>query len=128
MLTQIKSIRMLLLGLASWAIPFVVSIAFFDRSGTLAIALPLFKSIMVVVGGGVGAALFVFAFRHVTPTLKTGLSLGFLWLAINYALDIAILIPMSGDSFGGWFQSIGLRYLMIPIMGATIGTVAARSE
>lgn len=113
--------RSLLLGLASWALPFAASIAFFDRSGQLLIAQPLFKSLMVVIGGGVGTALLLVALRTTRPTLRSGLALGLLWLAINLLLDIAILVPMSGTTVAVYLQDIGLRYLLLPIVAAALG-------
>lgn len=47
------------------------------------IPLPLFKSLMVVVFGGVGVALLVAAFQHATPSLRSGLLIGVYWLAIK---------------------------------------------
>lgn len=113
-------------GLLSWLIPFVASLAFFDSSGTVVIAQPLFKSLMVVIGGGVGAALLVFVFRRIPATFKSGLVIGSLWLAINLLLDLAVLVPLSGSGVAGYFQDIGLRYLMIPIMAVAMGVVAQR--
>lgn len=116
----------ILLGLASWAIPFAVSIAFFDRAGQLQIPQPLFKSLMVVIGGGFGAALLVQAFKSIRPSAATGLALGALWLAINLVLDLAVLVPMSGMTVAGYLQDIGLRYLLLPIVATAMGAVAAR--
>lgn len=118
--------KTIMLGLASWAIPFAVSFAFIDRTGQLQIPQPLFKSLMVVIGGGVGAALLVAAFRRVRPSVLSGLALGVLWLAINLALDIAVLVPMSGMTVSGYLQDIGLRYLLLPIVAVAMGAVAAR--
>ena len=115
-----------LYGLASWAIPFVVSVLFFGPSGQLMVPLPLFKSTMVVVGGGVGAALLVAAFRRVLPSTANGLVVGLYWLAINIALDLLILVPMAGMPIQEYFFDIGLRYLLMPIMSTAMGHLAAR--
>ena len=118
----------ILLGLASWAIPFAVSIAFFDRAGQLQIPQPLFKSLMVVIGGGVGCWLLVLAFRRIQPTLASGLTLGLFWLAINLALDLAILVPLAKMTVPGYLQDIGLRYLLLPIIAASMGAAADKSR
>lgn len=115
--------RVWVFGLLTWAIPFVAAFAFFDQTGTLAIAEPLFKSLMVVIGGAVGATLLVFVFRHTPPSLGSGIVIGLLWLAINLALDLAVLVPMSGTSITDYAADIGLRYLMIPIMAIAMGAV-----
>ena len=47
--------------------------------------------------------------------------MGIIWLIINRALDIAILLPLSGSTVPVWFMEIGLRYLMLPIMAMAFG-------
>lgn len=86
---------------------------------------PLFKSIMVVVFGGVGGVLLVAAFRRVTPSLRSGLVLGMYWLAINVVLDLVLLVRFTDMSLAGYFEDIGLRYLLIPAIAAAMGAVAA---
>jgi hypothetical protein len=119
-------LRLTLLGLLSWAIPFAAAIPFFDRAGALAIPQPLFKSLMVVISGGVGVALLTWAFRRIPPNLHNGLAVGLYWLALNLGLDLAILVPMSGTSLSVYFEDIGLRYLLIPIIAAGMGAAAER--
>ena len=120
--------RTLLLGVASWGIPFVASFVLFDRSGALALPQPLFKSLMIVIFGSVGALLLVAAFRRVAPTLANGAALGLCLLTINLGLDFAILMPMTHMSGGAYLQDIGLRYLLIPNMAMAIGAVAERAR
>lgn len=123
---DLLSVRVIGLGLLSWALPFVFSMAFFGANGELQISQPLFKSIMVVTFGAVGALLLVFAFRKVAPTLRNGITIGLLWLAINYALDLSVLLPLSGMGAGQWFAEIGLRYLLIPVMAAAMGFMGGK--
>ncbi len=113
------------LGLVSWAVPLAASFLFFGPGGELTISQPLFKSLMVVLFGGLGAALLVLAFRRIAPSLQSGLALGCYWLALNLALDLLVLVPMSGMTIGMYFYDIGLRYLLIPIMSTAMG-VAVR--
>lgn len=42
-------------------------------------------------------------------------------------LDIAVRLPLSGQSIDAWFQEIGLRCLMIPVMAMAIGAEAQGS-
>lgn len=116
--------RVWLFGLLSWALPFLASIPFYDRAGQLLIPQPLFKSLMVVIGGGVGCVLLVLSFRRIPPSRKSGLAIGTLWLAINLILDVIVLLPMSGLGVGAYFQDIGLRYLLLPIIALAMGAVA----
>lgn len=120
--------RTTVLGLLSWAIPFIAAFAFYDRIGTLVIPQPLFKSLMVVIGGGVGALLLLWAFRHVRPTLISGLAIGAYWLALNWVLDVMILLPLSGMSALTYFYDIGLRYLLLPIIAAALGAVGQTAQ
>lgn len=109
-------IRVSAFGLASWAIPFAVSFLFVGAGGRMLVPDPLFKSVMVVVSGGVGAVLLLAVLRDVRPTLANGLLIGSYWLVINLGLDLLILVPMTHMSFPSYVMSIAVRYLLIPIL------------
>lgn len=126
MISKVFTLRNGLLGLASWLAPFVAAFPFFGADGQLAVPEPLFKSLMVVIGGAFGAWFLVLAFRRLSGGILTGLLLGLFWLGLNVVLDLAILLPMSGQGTGEWFQAIGLRYLTIPIIAMAIGAAAKR--
>ena len=117
-----------LLGFVSWLVPFAVSFLFVDRTGQFIIPQPLFKSLMVVVFGGLGTVLLVVAFKRVTPNAQSGLVLGCYWLAINLVLDFAILVPLVQMQVTTYIFDIGLRYLLIPFISAAIGIVAQRAQ
>ena len=122
------TVRTTWLGLASWLIPFVISAPFFDRTGQLLVAQPLFKSIMVVVGGASGTWLLVLAFRQLIVTPATAFVLGCYWLAINLLLDLIVLVLLMKMPAGHYLSDIGLRYLLIPIISTGMGFVAARER
>jgi hypothetical protein len=122
---KVITFRTTILGFISWLIPFAVSFMFFDPSGQLLIPQPLFKSIMVVVSGALGAYLLVLAFRKISPLPGTGLALGLYWLALNLALDLAILVPLTKMPIVTYLYDIGIRYLVIPAFSTAMG-VAAR--
>jgi hypothetical protein len=124
---SVISWRTTVLGLLSWTIPLVASFAFVDRSGQWLVPYPLFKSIMLVVFGGLGTWFLVLAFRRLEPTVRSGLSLGLYWLAINLVLDLIVLVPLAGMTVVGYFYDIGLRYLLIPIIATAMGAVAERA-
>jgi hypothetical protein len=126
-MSSIFTIRTTVLGCVSWLVPFVVSFVFFDRTGQLLIPQPLFKPVMVVVGGGIGVALLVSAFRRVRPSLRSGLALGCYWLAINLVLDLAVLVPIVNMPVVLYLYDIGLRYLLLPVISTAMGVVGARS-
>jgi hypothetical protein len=111
-----RDLRTTLYGLISWAVPFLAAFLFFNPQGQLVVAQPLFKSIMVVVGGAVGVGLFYLLYRRHGPNAITGLAVGIYWLILNWVLDIAILLPMSGQNLPDYFADIGLRYLLLPMI------------
>jgi hypothetical protein len=111
------------LGLISWIVPFAVSFLFVDRSGQFLIPQTLFKSLMVVIFGGLGTGLLVLAFRRVAPSLRSGALLGCYWLGMNLVLDLVVLLPLIRMPVVDYAYDIGLRYLLIPIVGAGMGAV-----
>lgn len=112
------------LGFASWLVPFIVSFLFVDRAGQFLIPRELFKSLMVVLFGGLGTALLVAAFQRIRLSIRSGAVLGSYWLAINLAMDILILVPLLKIPVSTYFFDIGLRYLLIPIIAIALGFVA----
>ncbi|WP_196260639.1 hypothetical protein [Pelagibacterium limicola] len=124
----VKDWRFWLAGVLSWLIPFAAAIPFFTATGELAIAQPLFKSIMVIVGGLSGVVLLVWMFRRHRPDLVAALVIGLVWMVINLVLDMVVLVPMSGATIGDWYADIGLRYWMLPIIAAGMGAVAANNS
>ncbi len=105
-------------------IPFVAAIFFYGRDGNLNVDIFLFKSIMIVVGSISAAILLVLYFKKVKGDfLREGVKLGVVWFVMNIGLDLLILIPMSGMSYGDYFMQIGIRYLVIPVMTIMVGVV-----
>jgi hypothetical protein len=117
-----KYLKNILYGFLAWLIPFVASFFFYTREGKLTIDVFLFKSIMIVVGSVSAAFLLVFYFKTInTNHLREGVIVGVAWFCINIALDLLVLVPMSGMSISDYFAQIGLRYLVIPAMSITVG-------
>ncbi|MCD6229655.1 MAG: hypothetical protein J7K00_02530 [Candidatus Diapherotrites archaeon] len=124
-----RIIKIALLGVASWLVPFLFAFLFYSPQGELGIDIFLFKSIMIVTGSATGAALLVFYFRQVQENyLNEGIAVGLAWLATNLILDLLILLPMSGMETGTYFAQIGLRYLVIPVMSIAIGYILSRKK
>ena len=119
-----NTLRLLLLGLMTWAIPFFAAFFFMDQTGQLSIDMYLFKTIMIIVGGLTGAFAIVLYFKKYEDAyLKHGLLAGLTWFFINVILDLMLLVPMSKMSYPDYFSQIGLRYLMIPIMNIMVGYI-----
>ena len=122
-----KIVRLLMLGFVMWFVPFIVSFGFFDRSGKPNIDYDLFKSIMIVVSSTVGGYAMVRYFKTTTHNFfKEALIAGITWFVINVILDLVILFPMAKMQLPEYFNSIGIRYLQIPIVCVAIGALLER--
>jgi uncharacterized membrane protein YpjA len=119
-----NTVKLLLLGLMTWAIPFFAAFVFMDQTGQLSIDKYLFKTIMIIVGGLVGAfAIVIYFKKQQNAHLKHGVLSGITWFIINVALDLVLLVPMSKMLYPDYFNQIGLRYLMIPVMTILVGYI-----
>jgi len=123
----VTTTRIVLYGVLSWLIPFLVSLPFYDRGGQPRIPIDLLKSLMVVVGAGVGAWLLVRVFERPPAFANSGAVVGGLWLGMHVLLDLAVLVPLSKMPLPAYVSQIALRYLTIPIMSIAIETVARRT-
>ncbi|MEJ2016764.1 MAG: hypothetical protein P8X51_00285 [Maritimibacter sp.] len=128
MTRELFSIRNLIYGLLTWAVPFFAAFAFYTREGQLATDIFLFKTAMILIGGLTGAWLLTRAFRTLPPSFASGLALGLFWAALNWALDLVVLVGLMGSPFGSWLVGVGLRYLMLPIMASAMGAVGAAAR
>lgn len=112
-----KTLRLTLLGLLTWIVPFVVSFIFYDRTGNLNVSYGLFKCVMVVVSSFIGMYALAYHLRYISSKLfREAVIAGLTWFFINIFLDIIILIPMSGMSYGQYLTTIGIGYLQIPVI------------
>lgn len=121
-------LKLALFGFLTWLIPFVVSFFFYDKTGHLVIGdIFLFKSIMIVTGATTGAVLLILYFGKISEKyLYHGILIGIVWLAMNWVLDLLILVPMAKLSLYDYFAQIGLRYLIIPVMSIMAGYLLER--
>ena len=120
-----KILRIILFGFFTWLIPFVAAFLFYTKEGKQLIDVLFFKAIMVAVGSITGAVLLILYFKKVSKNyLNESIIVGLSWLAINWLLDILILLPMSKMSFSAYFTQIGLSYLALPAMTIAVGYVA----
>ena len=116
--------KVLIYGILIWLIPFVASFIFYRPDGTLVISQIFFKTIMILVGAPVGIYLAVRYLGALDKDyLKAGISIGLVWFVMSVVLDLIILLPMSGMGIAQYFQEIGLRYLIIPMITVGMGSV-----
>lgn len=115
-------LKLALFGFLTWLIPFIVSFFFYSKDGHLLIGdIFLFKSIMIITGCLTGVVLLILYFNKINERyLYHGILIGIVWLALNWVLDLLILVPMAKLSLYDYFAQVGLRYLIIPII--SIGT------
>jgi hypothetical protein len=121
-MTQKNIFNIIALGFLAWLVPFAISCLFFKPGGELMIAHDLFKSIMIVTGSLSGCILLYYYFKSITNDfIKHGIVVGGAWFAMSVLFDVLVLIPLMKVSFDQYFQSIGLGYLVIPIISITMG-------
>jgi hypothetical protein len=114
--------KAILLGLLIWVVPFAVAFAAFPLKESWR---SLFESIMPVTVAAVATACAVYYFRSVkTATLREGLVLGLVWLAISVAIDLPLMLsPPIRMPLLEYLADIGLTYVMIPIITVGISAV-----
>jgi hypothetical protein len=129
-MTLSKTQMLLLFGFLTWLIPFAASFFFYDPAAArMTIDNDFFKSIMVVFSALVGTLLLVKYFDAVKKDyVKEGLVVGAVWAAMNWAMDFAVLVPVMKVDTATYFMSIGLRYLMVPIIAAGMGMAAENAS
>lgn len=118
-----KPFRTILYGFLTWLVPFLAGFPFIDQQGNYLIDEIFFKTIMIVIGALVGTVLAVFYLRDIKEKyLKEAVLVGLLWLAINWILDLIMVMtgffPMDVREY---FMNIGLRYLSMPIYLTGLG-------
>jgi len=122
-----KAIRILLLGIAVWALPFAIGMALFP---VLDPSTALFDTLMSI---SMALSATVFSYVHLsrspTPSLDEGLFAGTIWMVMAIGLDTPLFIfgpaemRMAPDAY---MADIGFTYAMIPIIAAGIGSALAR--
>lgn len=123
-----KATRILLLGLAVWALPFALGMALFP---VLDPATALFDTLMSV-AMALSATLFaaIHLSRCSVPSFDEGLLAGSIWLVMSVALDTPFFIFGPAEmrmAPADYLADIGLTYFMIPIIAASIGYAMKRA-
>ena len=125
-----KTQMLLLFGFLTWLVPFVASFFFFGpASARMTIDNDLFKSIMAVLSALVGTLLLVKYFDSVKKDyMKEGLIVGVVWAVMNWVMDFVVLAPVMKMDTTAYFMSIGLRYLMVPIISVGMAMAIENSS
>ncbi|HEX5104593.1 MAG TPA: hypothetical protein VFV87_12320 [Pirellulaceae bacterium] len=117
--------KALLLGLLVWLVPFAVAFCVFPLKTSWR---SLFESIMPVTLAAVVTVCALLYFRRATAaSVREGLLLGAIWLAISVAIDLPLMLspPISMPPLE-YAADIGLTYLMIPVI--TVGIAVAQTN
>jgi len=124
-----KTHMLLLFGFLMWLLPFLASFFFYDPAAArMTIDNDFFKSIMVVFSAFVGVLLLVKYFDCIKKDYtKEGLVAGVVWAVMNWVLDFVVLVPMMHVDTPAYFMSIGIRYLMVPIVAVGMGMAIENS-
>ncbi len=117
-----------LFGVLIWVTAFVAAFALFPIRES---SRPLFESIMPVV---LAAATVFFAHRYLkrvpSDFAREGLLLGLLWVGINVAIDLPLMLTPSPMqmSLTEYVADIGLTYALMPIITMGMGLARAAGE
>ena len=109
------AMRVVLLGLLSWLIPFTAGFLLFAVKKANA---PLFTTLMYLAVLVTAGALLGWYFRMRTVSVREAALVGAAWLAINLILDYPMFAfgPMK-MSATAYYSEIGLVYLTFPVFG-----------
>ncbi len=111
-------------GFIVWVVPYVSAIPLLGLMESDEI---FFKTLMIVIGGLVGAICAVLYFNNVEKDfLKEGILLGVVWVVLNWLLDFVGLLPLSKMSYGRYFMEIGLRYIAMLSPTVAIGYILSK--
>jgi len=115
-----RSWKIIIFGVLTWMIPFLVSVFLFPVHLTQR---PLFESVMAVV---VTLCAVVFAGLYLgnveSGYLTQGIVIGLTWMVINVLIDLPLFStgPMAMP-LGDYVNDIGLTYLIIPVVSVGFG-------
>ena len=119
-----SAIRIILLGLLIWAVPFGLGMVIFP------VVLPvsaLFDTIMVVTLAGTTAiASVIHVSRLKEASLDDGLRAGSIWMLMSLLCDVPFFIlgpEMTRMDPVDYMADVGLSYIMIPLIAGAVAAV-----
>jgi len=120
-------LRILLFGVAVWAVPFAIGFALFPVVDP---STALFDTLMSV-AAAFSASLFSYLQlrRSKAPNLDQGLFVGTTWMVMAIALDLPFFILGPDEMrmpIADYLADIGFTYAMIPIISAAVGHALRR--
>ena len=132
-------------GFLIWLIPFLVSFCLIDQNGTKTVDEITFKKIMIIVSIATVSYLLSKLHRRYdtivstesgqirkgllsTSDLVNGYTVGIIWMAINWILDILVLLPLSGMGLRTYFLDIGWSYVYMLFQAICAHNVAVNMK
>lgn len=104
-----KIVGLLGRGALIWVVPLIVSFSFYAPTRELVTSYALFKSVMIVT-----LTLITLAVNLIKPVRGfSPLVVALVYTAINWALDLVFLLPMTGMSVSAYIEQIALGYIVI---------------
>lgn len=101
-------------GFLLWLTVFIVSFIIFPLKETNP---PFFETLVTIFLCLLVVLASVFYFRKSVPGVKKAMTVGFVWMIINIAIDLPLFLfgPMK-KSLYDYFTDIGFTYLIIPVI------------
>lgn len=115
-----KNLKIVLYGFLVWLIPFAVSFFIYPLKTPM---YSLFESIMSVL---IAVAAIVFSYLYFkdikTNFVMEGIVTGVVWFIIAIVIDLLMFMPASPMhmNFADYMMTVGVKYLIIPVV--TVGT------
>lgn len=108
-----NSQRIVVYGVAIWALPFVIGMMLFSIQASHA---DIFDTIMKLV---LLLAVLIFSTKYLLQAEEHSLihlvNVGFIWAAVCLAIDIPLFVFVFGWSIQQYAQDVPLGYLLIPL-------------
>ncbi|MEL7671227.1 hypothetical protein [Methanobacterium sp.] len=115
-----KNLKIVLFGFLAWLIPFTVSFFIYPLKAPM---YSIFESIMSVLIAAAAMILSYLYFKDIkTNFVMEGIITGIVWFIIAIVIDLLMFMPASPMhmNFTDYMMTVGVKYLIIPVV--TIGT------
>lgn len=121
-----KTLKIILLGIFIWAIPFLASIAIWDvEAGVPLVSTAWFTTLMGLSGTiALVIALVIYFKKKYKDPIKEAWTLGLSWYVIMLVLDLIFLVAAFGTSITDYLRMI-VTYLSTLIITVTVGYLKA---
>jgi hypothetical protein len=119
-------IRIILLGIVLWLVPFALSVALFGIHDT---DRALFESLVTLTGITLAVFAAYLALRHEPrASMAQGALVGLAWAGISIAIDLPIFLFGFHFQIADYIKDVALTYIAFPIIGAGIGRALSTGQ